>query len=130
MRGILLSIKPEFGEMIICGKKRYEYRRRLCNQPIDCMYLYVTAPVKKVVAKVVVSGKLSGEKEWIWNQTKNFAGIDKCYFDSYFSGRMQAGAYCLGNVEVYKQPLELKDMGIPAAPQSFVYLSEEQVVNL
>ena len=43
---------------------------------------------------------------------------------------MQAGAYCLGNVEVYKQPLELKDMGIPAAPQSFVYLSEEQVVNL
>lgn len=130
MRGILLSIKPEFVEMIVCGKKRYEYRRRLCNQPIDCMYLYATTPVKKIVARVMVSEMLYGEKEWIWSQTKNFAGIDKCYFDSYFSGRMQAGAYHLGDVKVYEQPRELKDLGIPAAPQSFVYLREEQIVNL
>lgn len=125
-----MSIKPEFADKIISGEKKYEYRRRLCSQPIDCLYLYATKPVKKIVAKAIVCETLFGEKEWVWNQTKDFGGIEKSYFDCYFDGRTQAGAYCLGRIDVYDRPRELREIGILTAPQSFIYLSEEQVMNL
>ena len=95
MASILLSIKPEFAEKILRGEKRYEFRRKLCQKEVDKIYIYETSPVKRVVGEAVVIEKLQGDKEMIWERTKDFAGVTREGFEQYFADMKTAGAYCL-----------------------------------
>ena len=46
---IILSIKPKWAELIYSGKKTIEWRKSFPKRKnIECVYLYETAPVKKV----------------------------------------------------------------------------------
>lgn len=49
MKEILLSMKPEWFNMVILGKKLYEYRKRFPNEEIRA-YIYVSSPVKSIEA--------------------------------------------------------------------------------
>ena len=60
--------------------------------------------------------------EDLWNQTHEYSGITKEYFDKYFRGRNVAYGYKLGKIKVYEKAKDLLDFGIKYAPQSFVYL--------
>ena len=124
MNSILLSIKPEFVQKIIREEKRYEYRRRLCKQEIERIYIYATWPVKLVVAEAEVTGRMEGEKDYIWNATKEYAGINEAYFEDYFDGLERAGAYCLGKITVYDHGRPLSEFGLKAAPQSYAYVKK------
>lgn len=67
MKTIFLSFTPEpFYEPITKGVKRYEYRSRFCNE--ECYaYLYLSAPVQKVVARIKFGKRIefeSWEKEF------------------------------------------------------------------
>jgi hypothetical protein len=55
-RSVLLSVKPEFAAKILDGSKRWEFRRVLWQElDANYVYVYVSAPVKRVVARFVVS---------------------------------------------------------------------------
>lgn len=46
---IILSIKPKWAELIYLGKKTIEWRKNFPKREnIECVYLYETAPVKKI----------------------------------------------------------------------------------
>jgi len=60
--------------------------------------------------------------EELWQQTKEYSGITKKFFDQYFEKREVAYAYKLGEIVVYDEMKELKDYGLKVAPQSFVYI--------
>lgn len=121
---ILLAINPEFVEKILNGQKKFEFRRRVPSANVDKIIIYATAPVKKVVGVARVREIISMSPNDLWNVTHEFAGIGRGFFDSYFFGCDVAHAYVLENVQKYKQPRELSDFGIRAAPQSFVYIDE------
>lgn len=119
---ILLSINPEYVEKILAQTKRFEYRRNRCKSYVDTIVIYSTYPVMKVVGEVEVLGVIEDDVDIVWNQTKDYSGVSKDFFDAYFKGRQTAVAYKLGKIKRYKQPLRLSDLGVRAAPQSFVYL--------
>lgn len=119
---ILLSINEEHVENILKGTKLFEFRTRVAKKEVDKLIVYCTSPVKKVVAEVEVLGVLSGSPQEVWKITKNYSGITEDFFNEYFNGRDNAFAYKLGSVLKYEEPLELKNFGLNAAPQSFVYL--------
>ena len=119
---MLLSINPEYVEMIFSGIKKYEFRKSQCKRHIDGIIIYCTSPVMKVVGEVAVTSILVDEPDKIWQTVKNEAGITRKFYNQYYSGRRNAVAYHLGNIEQYKEPKELKDFGISHAPQSFVYI--------
>lgn len=119
---ILLSIKPEYVEHILSGDKRYEYRKQRCKRAVDKILIYSTHPVKKIVAEVCVSSILENSPQKVWELTKNFSGISKEFFDSYYKGRNTAVAFELGDLKVYDPPLSLDSLGVSSAPQSFLYL--------
>lgn len=48
---MLLSINPEHVENILCGKKRFEFRKVCCKADVDKIIIYSTAPVMRVVAE-------------------------------------------------------------------------------
>ena len=124
MATILLAIKPEFVEKILNGKKKFEFRRRIPSTQVDKIVIYATAPVKKVVGVVRVREIISMSPNDLWNVTHEFAGIGREFFDSYFMGCDVAHAYVLENMQKYKQPQALSELGINAAPQSFVYMDK------
>lgn len=45
---IFLSFRPEFFRPILYDIKKYEYRKRFCNEPTRA-YLYLSSPIKKVI---------------------------------------------------------------------------------
>ncbi|MFR1221576.1 MAG: hypothetical protein ACLSDS_04645 [Oscillospiraceae bacterium] len=122
MKALLLSIKPEYVEKILQGKKKFEYRKRLAKEDVSYIYVYSTAPSMKVVASVHIEGYLSDSPTALWEKTKAAAGISRAKFRDYFRGCKTAYAYKLGKVEVFESPKNLSDFGVAVAPQSFVYI--------
>ncbi len=122
MSSILMSIKPEFVERILSGQKTYEYRKTVCKRDVDKIYIYSTVPVKKVVAEADVESVLVEAPARLWELTHERSGIDKAFFDKYFENRDEAVAYKIINVKEYKEPKLLQDLGVKAAPQSYVYM--------
>ena len=121
---ILLSIKPDFAQRIFDGSKRYEFRRVLFrSESVTTVVVYASSPVKRVIGEFTVGGVLKLGKQALWKKTKNHAGIEKRYFDLYFSGQCVAFAIKISRPERYSAPIRLEhafDFSRP--PQSFRYL--------
>lgn len=54
-RVIFLSFRPEFFRPILYGIKKYEYRKRFCNEATTA-YLYLSSPIREVIG-IVEFGK-------------------------------------------------------------------------
>lgn len=119
---ILLSINPDHVENIFEGKKEYEYRKTKCKRNVDKIIIYSTFPIMKVVGEAEVKEVLIASPKEIWNKTKKKSGINKEFYDDYYSDRVFAVAYQLTNIRKYENPKELIDYGVKSAPQSFVYV--------
>ena len=78
-------------------------------------------PIKKVVAEAEILEVLALEPSKLWDETKEYSGITKEYFDDYFKNRKIAYAYKLGKIKVYAEPKALREFGLKKAPQSFAY---------
>ena len=119
---ILLSINPVHVKHILDGSKEYEFRKMRCKENVDGIVIYATAPVKQVVAEAEVDCIIEDAPEVVWKQTEKRSGISSDFFFKYYEGRSKAVAYKLINLKIFEEPKELKDYGIKAAPQSFVYV--------
>ena len=124
MSKVLMSINPEHVNNIMSGKKVYEFRKVKCKKKIDSIVIYSTSPIMKIVGEAEVIDLIEGSPELVWKKTCDGAGIEKSFFDSYYSDKKVAFAYCLGRVKSYKMALNLSDYGIKNAPQSFLYLDK------
>ena len=129
LKCVLLSIKPEFAEQIFNGSKRYEYRRTLFkNKDVIKIIVYASSPVQKIVGELEIADILSLDIKRLWESTKQYAGIDKKYFDKYFHGKEMGHAIKIKNAQLYRDPLELKDAcNIKRPPQSFMYLNSKDI---
>ncbi|AJQ60484.1 hypothetical protein BTT_40140 [Bacillus thuringiensis serovar morrisoni str. 4AA1] len=121
---VLLSIKPEFVEEIILGKKRFEYRKSIFKRKdISSVVVYATKPYGKVVGEFEIEGIIMDNPDNIWKQTKEYSGITRRYFNHYFEGRQKGFAIQIKEFKKYDEPLELIefDSALKVAPQSFCY---------
>lgn len=118
----LLSIKPPFAAAILRGEKRFEFRRSVFSRKVDIVLMYVSSPVKRVVAEFDVADIITESLPQLWEETRRFAGIDEAYFYSYFRGISHGHAIAIGNVRQYDAPFSpLAELGL-RAPQSFAYV--------
>ena len=130
MLSALFSINPVYVSKIFTGEKQYEFRKICCKSKIDKIVIYETSPICKIVGEVNVVGVLKERPEVIWNETYKLSGITYDFFKNYFKDKKLAYAYVLSNAIKYKTPISLAEIGIKAAPQSFIYLTSEQYNNL
>lgn len=124
MSAALLSINPQHVERILDGTKRFEFRKVRTTRDIARIIMYSTRPVGLVVGEVEVDEIIEGHPVDIWQATSAHAGITREFFDAYYSGRDRAVAFRLGEVLEYRVPKTLADLGVGAAPQSFMYLQD------
>lgn len=120
---VLLSIRPEFVNEIRTGRKKYEFRRTIFKrEDIKKILIYESAPVSKIIGEVEIKSILHDNLEDLWNKTYQQSGIDKHFFDEYFLKKEKGFAIELGNLVEFQTPKHIKDYGLKAAPQSFVYI--------
>ena len=122
MSQMLLSIKPQYVEKIISGKKKFEFRKFHCRCGVDTIVIYATAPMKKAIGEVALLNIIEGDVDYVWHETKGFGGILKKDYKAYYKERETAVAYQLGEVTLYDKPKALSDFGLGYVPQSFAYL--------
>ena len=122
MHTILLSIKSKYSKLIFDGSKKFEFRKKKKKKEVDKIIVYSSSPDKVIIGEVYVTGIVSMKKKNLWEFTKKYSGITEDDFFSYFDKNEVGYAYKLGKVEKYKNPKQLKDLGVKKAPQSFIYL--------
>ena len=122
MSKMLLSIKPEYVEKIVSGKKQFEFRKFHCREDVDTIVIYATTPIKRVIGEVSIISIVEGRVEDVWKQTSSKGGITKTAFHEYYKNKDMAIAYELGTVKTYNEPIELSAVGLSYVPQSFAYI--------
>ncbi len=120
---ILLSIKPEYADLIFSGKKKYEFRRTIFkNKDVKTVVVYASSPVQKVIGEFQIDSILQTDLKNLWRQTKKFAGIKEDYFYEYFSNKSDGFAIKIAKTRRYRKTLCIKKDLKLFPPQSFLYL--------
>lgn len=119
----ILSIKPQFVEKIFSGEKQFEYRKAVFKHEVRRVYIYASAPVCRIVGDFEVETVLSGLPSAIWDETKEFSGIDETFFYEYFENHLVAHALKIRNLRKYNHSINPKERikGF-VAPQSYRYI--------
>lgn len=121
---VLLSIKPEYAEKILDGKKRFEFRKcSFKRSGVNIVVIYATMPVGKIIGEFEIKNVIRKEPQQLWKETSRYSGISKKFYDEYFSGRSEAVAIAVKNPVRYQVPKSISEL-IPgaSAPQSYRYL--------
>jgi len=120
---VLLSIKPEFAEKIFDGTKKFEFRRALFKREnIKTVVVYASSPVRKVIGEFDIDSIIQMSPELLWEETKDYSGINKEYFFKYFENKSLGFAIKIKRVLKYKSPKCLKNDFQLSPPQSFLYI--------
>lgn len=134
-RDLILSIRPQYSEKIMEGKKTVELRRRF-PQIVPCgtiAYIYSTSPVRALVGYAVISRINKLPLKNIWAQYSKSAFITKKDFDSYFAGLESGFALEFSDVRPLPRALELAELrdrfGFEP-PQSFLYAKPDLLMAL
>lgn len=121
----ILSIKPQFIEQIIAGRKTYEFRKKGFKEQINKVYVYASSPICRIIGEFILGDILVGRPEMIWLQTCNHAGITKEYYDQYYDNKDVAYALEIKLFKAYDEPINpfiILDHFYP--PQSFCYVRQ------
>jgi hypothetical protein len=121
---VLLSIKPQFVEEIMQGRKTFEFRKAVPKQEVSSIVVYSSSPVCRIVGEIEVEQILCHHPSDLWQATHQGAGISRHYFETYFRGRNKAYAIQIKKFRPYSRPIPLREKYPDATPpQSFCYVS-------
>lgn len=108
MRGVLISIKPEFAARIASGEKRVEFRRRASSAMAGMWGLvYESQPRCAVVMRVRFGAVVRATPRALWTQYRDGAGIDRARYQAYMDGCAHAWAMEIDAVEPLDEARDL-----------------------
>ena len=120
---VILSIKPEFVEKIFSGEKQYEYRKVLFKQKVDTVYIYASRPISKIVGEFKIAEIICDTPANICNQTKEYSGVTKSFFQQYYTGKDKGVALKIKECKQYKEAVDPTTVIANfKVPQSFIYV--------
>lgn len=129
---LLISLKPDYAELVFRGLKTAELRRRISESMQDRdVFVYVSSPVKELRGGFRVGQIWTGSPSQIWSAVRDFAGVSKSAFDHYYQGKNIAFALEILDVWEYAYPRSLEQLRTQfpgfIAPQSYRYARKEEI---
>ncbi|MDR7223682.1 helix-turn-helix domain-containing protein [Aminobacter aminovorans] len=129
-RDVVLSIRPQYSEKILEGRKTVELRRRF---PVSApggtvAYIYSTSPVRAMVGVAEIKDVLKLPIEQIWAEFEDTAFIQRKDFTNYFQGLDFGFALLFEDVKSFSRPIPLNELRTRFGfepPQSFLYASRD-----
>jgi predicted transcriptional regulator/DNA-binding XRE family transcriptional regulator len=125
-RDVVFSIKPQFAESILEGRKTIELRRRF---PVDvpngtAALIYTSSPTRALTGVAEIDGVMRLAPEAIWKAFSADACIAREDFDAYFAGLEEGFAIRLAKARPLRRKVELSELRDRFSfepPQSFLY---------
>lgn len=128
---VILSIKPKYVKNILDGSKLFEFRKQPLRPEVKKVYIYSSAPEKKIVASFELKQIIEDTPENLWSKLQLFAGISIEEFFTYYSGKEKGFAFGIENLEIFEEPIDpYTYFNKFTAPQSFLYLKQETKMNV
>lgn len=129
IKSILISIKPEFMELIFSGEKTVELRKSV---PKDLpnnteIIFYASSPERKIVGKAKIKRVEELSIDQLWDELGDQTGITVEYFKEYFEGKDKGYGLILDKVEKFSEQFsldQLRERFNFYPPQSYMYTSE------
>jgi len=125
---VILSIKQQYAEAILSGKKTCELRKGHFPKGVRLVIIYASNHEGRITGWFTVKEEVVGTPAEIWRRFSDMAGISKEDFDSYYEGSDSAVCLVVGKKQRLEKPFdpteELKGF-IP--PQSFTYPRKEHL---
>ena len=123
---LIISIHPQYAQMILDGSKRYEYRKYIPQRcDIQKVYIYATKPIQAIIGEFTLDGIIADSPQKVWAATARHGGITEAFFNGYFKGRDKVYALKIGEVFKYNEPIDPKKIITDfTAPQNFMYTKE------
>ena len=124
----ILSLKPQYVELILSGRKTVELRNRVVRmEPGTLIWIYATRPVGGIVALAELDSVVHDNPTEIWIRYEREMCIDRDHFDSYINNRRAVSALILSSVREPKQSMTLdwirRSTGSFQPPQFYSRLS-------
>ena len=128
MEQAILSLKPQYAELILSGEKTVELRNRAVRmEPGTVIWIYATMPVGGIVALAELDSVVHDTPAEIWFRYEKEMCIDRAHFDSYIDNRESVSALILSSVRELKQSMTLdwirRSTGSFQPPQFYSRLS-------
>ena len=129
---ILMSIKPQYAEVIKSGEKTVELRRVAPNaHPGDIVVIYESSPVKRITSYFEIDSIYRETPDELWDKLGQNACISKESFDTYFTAKDVACGIKIKNVALLSTPFKLSNLSKSiTAPQSYRYITKEDFLGL
>lgn len=125
----LISIKPEYVAKIVAGEKTFEFRKRIFKQNVNKVFIYSSAPEKKIVGYFKWRGALCGTPDEVWKKTFKNAGVNITRYNEYFKNRSIAYAIDLSSLYLFDEGISLEMYDGFRPPQSYCYFkNKDQIV--
>lgn len=129
-RDVVLSIRPQYSDKIIDGRKKVELRRRFpVSAPKGTIaYIYSTSPVRAMVGVAEIKDVLKLPVPEIWRRFEADAFISKPDFDRYFERADYGFVLRFNDAKAFSEPMSLavlrERFGFEP-PQSFLYAKRD-----
>ena len=103
MSQVILSLKPQYVDLILSGEKAVELRNRVVRmEPGTMIWIYATRPVGGIVALAELDSVVHDTPAEIWFRFEREMCIDREHFDSYIDNRESVSALKLSSVRKLK----------------------------
>lgn len=120
---VLLSIKPKYVEKIEQRSKLFEFRKQNFKTRPNEIWIYASAPVKRIVGKFYVDDIIEKSPKELWNQCKDYAGIEEKPFFDYFRNKNKGIAIRIKKYVRFDCPIDPYEVNLNfTPPQSYAYL--------
>jgi predicted transcriptional regulator len=91
------------------------------------VYIYSSAPEKRIIGYFEVKQIFSDTPQNLWARFRKSAGISESEFFAYYDGRSTGYAISIKNLTVLKRPIDpYKHFKKFTPPQSFMYMPERR----
>lgn len=131
---VLISIKPNFANLILDGKKKIELRRKIpVNlKPGSFAVVYSTSPQKEIIGAFTVKNIIHADINQLWELTKKYNYVDFDDFIDYFNGIDFGYGIEIKETWRFRKPIDLEYLRRKAdnfvIPQSYRYLSNKDSI--
>ena len=106
---LLMSLRPEFAELILQGRKTIEFRRKFSKKYEGAtIVFYISRPLQQFMFTAMIAHVDHNQKKCLWSDYEQECGISQTMFDKYFSGIDHGYAIRLSNVKTLPNQLALE----------------------
>lgn len=130
---VMMSIKPQFSNRIMSGKKTIEFRKVCFADNVTKVYIYSSSPQKRIIGYFDIDKIVRDSPKNLWKKYSKRGCIEEDNFYRYFHEKQYGYGICIRRFVKLRQEVELDDVFDREIkvrpPQNYCYIDNVVVLR-